>query len=191
MLARDAEFTVIDFETTGSVSGFPNEPWQIGMVRFAGGRVLTDDTFSSLLRVGERPFNPHAPGRHAELRGEIAAAPSVSDLWPVLCGWLIGRALVAHNVGTERTVCSKFAPLHRFGPWVDTLRLVRLAYPDLDNHRLDSVVHSLGLSARLSGMVPDLSPHDALYDALASALLLEHLLAMPEWHDVRAEAIFC
>ena len=189
MLAREAELTVIDFETTGSVRGYTNEPWQIGMVRFSGGRVVLDAQFASLLRVGERPFNPHAPGRHSELRGEIAAAPTLADLWPELSGWLLGRALVAHNVGTERTVFAKAAPLHRLGPWVDTLRLTRMAYPSIENHRLGTVVATLGLEQRVDELAPGLSAHDALYDALASGILLEHLLALPTWQHVTLDAL--
>jgi hypothetical protein len=31
-IAREARFSVIDFETTGAVPGFRVEPWQVGVV---------------------------------------------------------------------------------------------------------------------------------------------------------------
>ena len=57
-------FTVIDFETTGVVDGYENEPWQIGMVAFRDGKVQPEQQFDSLLRIGDRPVSAYAP-RHA------------------------------------------------------------------------------------------------------------------------------
>ena len=56
--ARDVEIVVVDFEGTGVVEGYPDEPWQVGMVRVRGGRVVVGEQFESLLRVGDRPFSP-------------------------------------------------------------------------------------------------------------------------------------
>jgi DNA polymerase-3 subunit epsilon len=184
MLASEAQFTVLDFESTGSVEGFTNEPWQIGMVFFASGRVVGDCSFSSLLRVGQRPFNPYAPGRHALVREELAVAPLLADLWPLLSSWLVGRALVAHHAGTERKFVGETFPLHGFGPWVDTLELARIAYPASPSHRLEDLTETLGLEPRLRERCSGLAPHDALYDAVACALLLEHLLGLPQWQGV-------
>ena len=187
MLARDAAFTIIDFETTGVVDEAPSVPWQIGMVFFAGGRVRDEHQFTSLLRVGERPFNPYAPGRHAQLRNEIAAAPALCDLWPVLTGWLTDRLLVAHNAGTEKKCLGEAFPLWRCGGWIDTLALARVAYPDLPSHQLSDLLASLNLTSRTNQMCPGLEAHDALYDAFASAVLLEHFLALPGWENVTVD----
>lgn len=187
--ASRACLTVIDFETTGAVAGYPVEPWQVGAVRVRGGRVCAAETFESLLRVGERPFNPRAPGRHALLRAELAAAPAPDVLWPELEGWVVGSPLVAHNVGTERGVLARMAPLHRFGPWVDTLALTRRAFPGLASKALDDVTAALGLAGRVRELCPGRSAHDALYDAVACAVLLEHLLALPGWERVTVEAL--
>lgn len=189
MLARNANFTVIDFETTGSVPGYPNEPWQIGMVSVRAGRVCADTSYSSLLRIGDRPFNPYAPGRYAMLRDKLVVAPIFSELWPEMTSWLLGPGLVAHNVATERTVLANVAPLHRFGPWVDTCKLARHAYPDLTDHKLETIVSALDLSEYVRDLVPGREAHDALYDAFASAVLLEHLLAMPAWASVSVDAL--
>jgi DNA polymerase III epsilon subunit-like protein len=187
--ARHACFTVIDFETTGSVEGYPVEPWQIGMVRINCGRISAGDYFESLLRVGERPFNPRAPGRHAVLRAEIATAPTIHGLWPELQVWVRGCPMVAHNVGTERGVLTRAAPLHRIGPWVDTLMLTRRAYPGLASKALEDVTRDLGLEARVRSLCPGREPHDALYDAFACAALLEHFLSLPGWERVTVEAL--
>ena len=188
--ARDAAITVLDFETTGAVRGWPVEPWQVGMVRMHDGRVTVDDRCEHLLRVAvDRPFNPRAPGRHARLRHELAQAPDLPALWPELAPWLTGVPLAAHNVGTERGVLERAAPLHRFGPWIDTLRLTRKAYPQLASAALEDVVTALHLQPRLDAMIPGRAPHDALYDAVACALLLEHFLSLPGWADVTVQAL--
>ncbi|MDD4101457.1 MAG: exonuclease domain-containing protein [Kiritimatiellae bacterium] len=187
--ARHACFTAVDFETTGCMDGYAVEPWQIGLVKISGGRVCSEHCFESLLRVGERPFNSHAPGRHAALRTEIAAAPTLHELWPELQVWVRGCPMVAHNVGTERGVLNRAAPLHRIGPWVDTLALTRRTYPGLASKALEDVVRELGLDARVRSLCPGRVPHDALFDAFACAVLLEHFLALPGWERVTVEAL--
>ncbi|MEI7898913.1 MAG: 3'-5' exonuclease [bacterium] len=187
--ARHACFAVVDFETTGSVEGFPVEPWQVGIVRMRDGRVCTDEAFESLMRVGDRPFNPHAPGRYAQLRDRLAVAPVPGALWPELAAWVTGVPLVAHNAGTERTMLNKLAPLHRLGPWVDTLLLVRRAYPGPASKALEDVVAALGLVERIRALCSGREAHDALYDAFACAAVLEHLLGLPGWERVTVEAL--
>ena len=185
-----ATFTVLDFETTGSVADWPVEPWQVGLVEVAAGQ-LAPETYESLLCVApDRPFNPHAPGRHARLRQELANAPRLSDLWPDLAArWLLNRPLVAHNIGTERGLLQRAAPLHRLGPWIDTLRLVRRFYPRLASAALDDVIVELGLLKPLQAVCPKRAPHDALYDATACALLLLHFFALPGWEAVTIQAL--
>lgn len=188
--AREIPFTVLDFETTGAVAGWPVEPWQLGIACVRNGRVEPAQCREILLRVDpDRPINPRAPGRHAQMRKELAQATPLSAHWPSLAPVLVGVPLVAHNVGTERGVLERAAPLHRFGPWVDTLRLTRRSYPELASAALEDVVLALNLQARLSSLAPGRAPHDALYDALACAVLLEHFLSLPGWEDVTVQAL--
>ena len=188
--AREAVITVVDFETTGSVRGWPVEPWQVGVVRRRGGRVAAAEQREALLRVAsDRPFNPLAPGRHAVLRDRLALAPDLPSLWPKLAPWLVGLPLAAHNIGTERGILARAAPLHGLGPWIDTLRLVRRAFPQVASAALDEVVPALGLQQRLDALCPGRAPHDALYDAVACGLVLEHLLALPGWDGVTIRAL--
>jgi hypothetical protein len=42
----------------------------------------------------------------------------------------------------------------------------------------------LGLKQRVDELCPDKEAHDALYDAVASAMLLSHLLEQPGWESV-------
>lgn len=172
------DYAVIDFETTGSVRGWPVEPWQVGLVYVRNGRVALNGGIDSLIRINrERPFNPLAPGRHAELRDKLALAPTATDLLPQLIATTEGLTLVAHNTGTERKMLAKMAPLHPWGPWIDTLPLARRFLPDLDDYGLESVIRQLDLSARVQNLCPGRVAHDAYYDAVACAVMLEHFLS--------------
>ncbi|MCE9613523.1 MAG: hypothetical protein K8T26_04555 [Lentisphaerae bacterium] len=185
----DITLTVVDFEGTGSVEGHPDEPWQIGLVRMREGRVVPEESFTSLLRVGDRPFSRHAPGRHGELRKEIARAPRLPDLWPTLRPWLAGRPLAAHNTATEKRYLKGAFPLHALGPWVDTLKLIRLAQPAFASHKLEDLTRSMRLQDRVCALLPNRAPHDALFDAMCSAMLLEQLLEEPGWRETTIAAL--
>ncbi|MBR4171775.1 MAG: 3'-5' exonuclease [Kiritimatiellae bacterium] len=198
-LARQANFSVLDFETTGSVPGWELEPWQLGVVRMESGKVCPDEYFEQYFQIApDRPFNPRAPGRHAQLRDQLAVSPSPRESWGEISHWVTNRTLVAHNIGTERTILTKIAPMHRFDSWIDTLHLTRYAYPQLPSKSLDQVIDALGLTTRLREVCPERkedddpdlpprAPHDALYDAFACAVLLEHFLALPGWENVTVE----
>ena len=189
MKAREAILTVLDFESTGAVAGHADEPWQVGMVELENGRATGRFHESYLHVAAGRPFNPYAPGRHAEIRHVLAAAPPAADLWPVWRPWLEGRPLAAHNVGTEKKFLQRTAPLHEFGPWIDTLKLARRVRPDLEGHSLAEVCAALGVVGRARELCPGREWHDALFDAFASALVLEHCLALPGWENVSVEAL--
>ena len=179
--------TAIDFETTGSVPGYKNQPWQIGLAPLGDdGAPAPARLYETLVNVGPRPFNKHAPGRHAQLRAELAGAPTMSQLLPSLLPLLSGRFLIAHNAGTERAQLAAAAPLHKFGPWIDTLALSRAAWQGLDSYALEDLCARFKLDAALSRLCPSRAPHDALYDACASALLLRHIRRQPGWERLSA-----
>ena len=68
-----------------------------------------------------------------------------------------------------------------WGPWLDTLYIYRRVYPELESHRLEDLIRLFGLEKELKARAKLYCPqgrrryHSALYDALASALLLSRL----------------
>lgn len=189
MLAVEPRIAVVDFETTGVVAGHPDVPWQVGVVMLNAGRVQPESMFTSLLRIGDRPFNRFAPGRHAELRPEIAASPTLPEIWPQMREWLCGHPLIGHNVATERKVIRDAFPLHAFGPWLDTLKLARIAWPELADHKLETVAQHANVIGKTAAVCPGRSWHDALYDAVACAFIVETLLALPGWERLTVAAL--
>ena len=97
MQAKDSVITVLDFETTGSMPGWPDQPWQIGMVTLNRGQLDLQDSLDSLLHVQDRPFNPAAPGNHRLLKMELASAPSLADLWPQIEPRIAQYAAILHR----------------------------------------------------------------------------------------------
>jgi DNA polymerase III subunit epsilon len=183
------EAVAIDFETTGYAPEAMNAPWQIGLVVISQGRVDMSRSFQSLLRVGEEhAFNPYTPGRWAQLRHELAQAPTLQELWPELRPLLQEKVLVAHHAPTERGILAQEFPLQSFGPWVDTLAVAKAAYPKCRNYKLENLAPTLGLLPTLQQKCPGLAPHDAFYDAVACATLLETVLTAPGWKDLTLEA---
>ncbi len=184
--ARMCDFTALDFETTGVVKGFKSLPWQLGAVTLRAGVLdLGAPSFDTYLRVPETyPFSKHAPGEHRANRAAIAQAPEAMEVWPQLHARLSTTLPVAHNAATERNILLHLAPMTRYPVWVDTLKIARAVYPGLDSYALDDLIPRLGLLERLTGLVPNRAPHDAYYDALACALLLEHFLNLPGWESV-------
>lgn len=186
MLAREATFVAVDFESTGHAPGYPDEPWQIGLVPVVRGEINMHDAFVTYLHVSpERPFSPFAPGSWRMVRPALSTAPPLQDLWPSLRSRIAGYPLVAHNAPTEKKFFRKAWPLHKTGPWVDTLKLSRKAFAGLPSYELSAVVEAAGLAQPLANMVPDRESHDALYDAAACALLLVHFLSQPSWSNLR------
>jgi len=170
------KLVALDFETTGVVKGWPNEPWQLGYVAIDDDGVVAGSQREMYFQVAaERPFSPRAPGRWAELREQLAASPTFMEQWPDLAADLVGVPLVAHNAATERTILEKRAPLTAFGPWVDTLKLVRKYWPLMESFALGDVIRIFNLQSQVDALCPGRTWHDALYDACAGAVLFCHM----------------
>jgi DNA polymerase-3 subunit epsilon len=186
---RELVMTAIDFEGTGSVKGYADEPWQVGLIQIRSGAVSVSHQYEHLLYVGDRPFNRYAPGRHAEVRSDLRQSPRLPDLWQELRPFLVGIPLVAHNAATEKRYLSNAFPLHAPKIWIDTLKLARLAYPSLSSYKLEDVLQAFSLQSQVDAIVSGRQPHDALYDAVGCAVFLSHLLQQPGWHDATLEDV--
>ena len=96
------------------------------------------------------------------------AAPTFGELWPVLEGYLDGSVLVAHNATFDLGVLARCLRAYRVDWWdrVDylcTVRLGRKRWPELPNHRLDTICACRGIP---------LEHHRAGSDSLACGKIL-------------------
>ena len=142
------DFVALDFETTGYDGGGNNDPWQLGVAVVRDGRVVeTREWFFG-----------------TELTPD--AEPMMAQ-WEDFAPYLEGSNLVAHNIATERTILTRVAPLTKWGPWADTLKLAKARYRGLPSYALGELCNLFGLAPVIEGR----TWHDALYDAVACANL--------------------
>ncbi len=185
-LVCQSRFTAIDFESAGASRGRTDSPVQIGLASWSPATGHTDP-FVSYLHT-DQPIQWAARKVHGIGPADLADAPSLLMLWPDLKRRMAGAVVVAHGKGTEKRFLRAF-PGHGFGPWIDTLLLARAAWPDLPNHSLGALCETHQLTATICDLVPEKSWHDALFDAVASLVLLAHLVANHDLGDTPVAAL--
>ena len=183
-LIQETDFVALDFESAGASRGATDEPVQVAWAGMRGLVVRPETFFVSYLR-SDAPITWSARKVHGITSADLDGAPSLGSLWPQVRGALLGRVLIAHGAGTEKRFLRAF-PLHGFGPWVDTVALSRRFLPSLSDHALGSVCAALQLTDEVAGLVPDGRWHHALFDAVASLLVVRRLVSelKLEHHDV-------
>lgn len=169
-----AIFAAIDFESAGVTKGDTDTPIQIGIAVMTGLDPATVDPFVSYLHTS-RPVTWQASQVHGITTADLAGAPTLLSLWPEVKSRLGGRLIVAHGAGTEKRFLRAF-PLHGFGPWVDTLQLARRFWPGVRDYSLETLIAAGALQEELDAACPERRFHDALYDAVASLLVLRHII---------------
>ena len=168
---RDVVFAGIDFEGAGAQHGKEDWPVQIGMGTWSLEEGFGNFFVSDL--EGQGQVDWYAKRIHGIDEKRLEGAPSLLSLWPEVNGRLGGGAVpVAHAKGTEKKFLRKF-PGNPFGPWVDTLSLSRAAVPNARKHSLGLFCEEVGVADQVRELVPERSWHDALFDAVASLVLLE------------------
>jgi DNA polymerase-3 subunit epsilon len=169
----DTTFTAIDFESAGTAPGKTDAPVQIGTCTWNLDNNVTD-TWISYIHT-DQDITWSAQKVHGITHEDLRDAPRLMLLWPSIKRRLKNKAVVAHGHGTEKRFLHAF-PGHGFGPWIDTLQLSRAAWPDLPSHSLGDLCESLNLTDKVNATVPEKTWHDALYDAVASIILLEKII---------------
>ncbi|MDD5583048.1 MAG: 3'-5' exonuclease [Candidatus Marinimicrobia bacterium] len=184
MLLKECNITVLDFETTGTVADYPDEPWQLGLVVLEKGIINPQKSLNRYLYIGDRPISPYVPGRHEQLRPLLKKSPRLIELWYEIRPYLEKNILAAHNVGTEKKILRQFFPVHSHRIWIDTLNLSRQVWPGLTKYNLENLLDILNLTESVRTIYPQGHPHDAYYDAVGAALILETILKQPGWDSL-------
>ena len=152
-------FTAIDFETANDSRA---SACAVGIVRVRGGVVV--ESFETLLRPREVRVNWRNQAVHGIAEERLHDAPTLADVWPQLLPYLHRQAVVAHNSAFDVSVleysCRDFGvPIPAFH-CLCSVKLARVAWPQLERHKLDHVAAHFGIP---------LNHHDALSDARACA----------------------
>ncbi|MGA9289508.1 MAG: exonuclease domain-containing protein, partial [Anaerobacillus sp.] len=168
---RDLEsgtYIVFDVETTG-LSAVYNKIIELAAVKLKDGEIV--DKF-------ERFANPHHPlsSTTIELTGitddMVMNAPEIEDVIKDFHEFMGDDILVAHNASFDMGFLN--VGLRNIGlgeatnPVIDTLELARFLYPEMRNHRLNTLCKKFDI---------DLTQHHrAIYDAEATGYLLWKLV---------------
>jgi DNA polymerase-3 subunit epsilon len=165
---RDAEFCVLDVETTGLDLG-RDEIVSYGAALVVGGRIPCGRVVYREVRPG-RPVSVGALTVHGLRTEDLAQAPAVGELLDELVELLTGRVLVAHAAWIERAFLDRaLRPRrHRVGrAVVDTAALLRACRLAGSGTRVEPALEA---AARGLGL-PVHTPHHALGDAFTTAEL--------------------
>ncbi len=157
-----SRFIVFDVETPNY---FNDRMSSIGVAVAEGGKIT--ETFSSLIDPETHfdRFNIALTGISPEL---VYGAPTFGELWEKLAPVMESGVLVAHNAPFDMGVLAKCLSAYccsapRFFDYACTVRMGRVVYPRLPDHKLDTLCRHLDIP---------LDHHRAESDALAAARLL-------------------
>ena len=186
-----ASIGVLDFEGTVRTGVV-----EFGMVVTRGASIVETDTATCCPEAELLPEDERAHGLREK---DLAGATPFRERLGLFSGLRASvDALGAHHAVVEENLLKAVWPYPPtsddkcrldWGPWVDTRRLYERLYPHLTDYGLGALVEQFQLGSDLERDARRLCPperrklHCALYDALASSLLLTRLLDEPEVAD--------
>jgi len=167
---NEAEFTVVDLETTGGRAA-PGSIIEIGACRMEGQRITAK--FETLVRP--RMAIPRFITGLTSITNEMVRdAPPIEQALPAFRDFLGDAVMVAHNAQFDHSFLDfEFRRLFGIGvrnPVLCTLRLSRRLLPSLKRRRLDALAEHFGLSTA--------GRHRGLGDARMAAELLSIFIEM-------------
>ncbi len=156
-------FTVIDFETANSKRA---SACALGIVKVIDGKIVDKEAW--LIRPDDMKFNYMNIAIHGIRPEQVENEPEFDELFKrIFREKLQGQLVVAHNASFDMSVLRKSLDIYGLEyPSFDYLCTVKIAkkiWPDLYNHKLNTVSEFLGF---------EFNHHDALDDCLACANVL-------------------
>lgn len=175
-LLADETYIVFDVETTG-LSAVYDTIIELAAVKVKNGEII--DRFEAFA-------NPHHPlsATTIELTGitddMVKDAPDVEVVIKQFQEWVGDDILVAHNasfdMGFYNMGLQKIGMKKANNPVIDTLELGRYLFPDLKNHRLNTLCKKFDIELT--------QHHRAIYDAEATGYLLVKMLKDCEEREI-------
>ncbi|KAB8138774.1 PolC-type DNA polymerase III [Gracilibacillus oryzae] len=160
----DETYVVFDVETTG-LSAVYDTIIELAGVKIKNGEII--DRFESFA-------NPHQPLSETIINltnitdDMLQDAPEVEEVLTDFHQWMGNHILVAHNadfdMGFINTGFKKVGLEEASNPVIDTLELARFLFPEMKNHRLNTMCKKLDIELT--------QHHRAIYDTEATSYLL-------------------
>ena len=186
MTSKARRLRVIDYETTGVPEDAGAEVIELAYVDVDPDALAVTGKWQSFAKpVG--PIPPQVKAVHHILEEDVAGAPAIRELWPLLfqgCG--PHDILVAHNASFEQH-------FHKGDgrAWIDTYKCALVVWPDAPAHSNQVLRYWLNLYHHKEfDRVAAMPPHRALPDAYVTAhilLQLLHAITIDEMLRISAE----
>jgi DNA polymerase-3 subunit epsilon len=172
----DAPLVALDLEGSGAQDRDHEAIIEIAVVPLIAGKPSITDAYTTLINPG-RPI-PQRPWISPGLTDSIlASAPALSEVAPELTARIDGKVLVGHNVGVDYRLLRQRCPGIRPQALIDTLRLARHVHHGAKGNSLSALLDRHRLTAEATRLAPSSQPHRALWDTVATALLLTTLIS--------------
>lgn len=157
-------FTAIDFETANSS---PLSACSIGVVVFEDGVPIKE--WVTFIRPPEEysKFNWYNIKIHGIKPYRVEDAPTFDQVWELLREDVAGQLIVCHNAMFDTAVLRKLLEYYHIDvpefTYVCTVKISQKLWPNMENHKLDTVSEALGI---------ELDHHRALSDSRACGYIL-------------------
>ena len=155
------DFTAIDFETATAAR---DSACSVAVIEIKDGRL--HDSYYTLIKPPGNTYNWFNTKIHGLKARDTATALDFAGIWPELSPYLTGHIVVAHNARFDMSVLSacldRYQLPHPDFRYCDTVAISRKVWPELENHKLDTVGSYLNF---------DFHHHNALDDAKACAII--------------------
>jgi DNA polymerase-3 subunit epsilon len=170
-----APLVALDLEGSGPQDGESEAILEIAVVPITAGQPDTATVYTTLINPGRAiPRRPWiSPGL---TNAVLATAPTPAEVEPELARLINEHVIVGHNVGVDWRLLHRHHPAITPTALIDTLRLARHLRLGTKNS-LSALADHLGLTSQIEHLAPGSEPHRALWDTIATALLLPDLIA--------------
>lgn len=165
---------------------------EYGVATLLNREIIETQTRLCMAYAEVRPIETHLHGiKYAETQKK----KPFSEEWEYFNKIRKTGPLAAHHASTENNLLKMVWPypayspdflnidqeIAEWGPWLDTCAIALNLYPQLVSHKLKDLIEYFDLGLRLDELTSQFCPsnrchyHCALYDAIASAVLLLHV----------------
>lgn len=153
------EFAAIDFETATAAR---DSACSVAVSKLTDGKL--NDAFYSLIKPRDLRFSYQNIQIHGIRPQDVYNKPDFAAVWPSLVRELEGKVVVAHNAAFDMSVLRACLRAYALPPprfdYFCTVKLARRLWPELENHRLNTLGAHFGIAFQ---------HHNALADARTCA----------------------
>ena len=151
----------------------------VGIVVFEDGAPVRE--LHTLIRPPEEcgKFNWYNVRIHGIKANMVKTAPTFDEVWAQISDCIDGQLVVCHNAAFDTVVLCRLLEYYHIAiptfDYVCTVKISQLLWPEMENHKLDTVCRDLRIG---------LNHHEALSDARACGLIFAEALKSQHCDDL-------